>query len=78
LPTPLPSPIATPKALGEHLALEAARKGSPFQPYFDSMPMLREPHNTLSWESFPLDYLHLLQAQPLVRVRGAVAGPARG
>lgn len=52
--------------LGEHLAAAAADPASPHAPYFASMPTLADPRHTLSWESYPLELVHLLQAPALV------------
>jgi len=53
-------------ALGERLALEASDPGSFYRPYFDSLPSMSDPAAQLTWESYPPDYLHLLQgAAPL-------------
>lgn len=52
--------------LGAQLALEASKHDSPWRPYLDALPTLSAPRQALSWESFPTEYLHLLQdAYPL-------------
>ncbi|KAI8469112.1 MAG: hypothetical protein J3K34DRAFT_424771 [Monoraphidium minutum] len=47
--------------LGVITAREAAKKGGSFRPYLDALPMLRDPLHTISFETFPLEYLHLIQ-----------------
>ncbi|GBF99152.1 hypothetical protein Rsub_12119 [Raphidocelis subcapitata] len=48
-------------AVAEWVAREALNASSPYAPYLASMPTLRDASHTLSYESFPLAYLHLLQ-----------------
>ena len=56
------------QAVAEWVAREALNASSPYAPYLASMPTLRDASHTLSYESFPLAYLHLLQdGGPLVR-----------
>ncbi|KAI8469111.1 MAG: hypothetical protein J3K34DRAFT_514381 [Monoraphidium minutum] len=62
--------------LGEMLALEAADPSSRYRPYLQSMPTLSNPHATLTWESFPPEYMHLLQgaapvAERVITMQGA-------
>jgi hypothetical protein len=67
--TPLPS-----QAVAEWMALEARNATSPYAPYLHFMPSLWDANHTLSYETFPLAYLHLLQdGGPLVSRRAAPA-----
>lgn len=62
-----PADYSTFAELGELLAFENRRLQSPFRPYLDTLAKrLESPRHTLSWESYPVEYLHLLQdAAPL-------------
>lgn len=65
-PAPRPAPLAaSTQELGEHLAMAAANASGPHAPYFRTLPTLADPLHTLSWESFPPEQLHLLQAPAL-------------
>jgi hypothetical protein len=58
------------QSVAEWVAREALNASSPYAPYLASMPTLRDARHTLSYESFPLAYLHLLQdGGPLVGAR---------
>lgn len=57
-------PVARPEdllAVAEWLAREKLNASGAFAPYLASMPTLADARHTLSYESFPLAYLHLLQ-----------------
>jgi hypothetical protein len=54
--------------LGASVAREAAKgAASPYAPYLDALPMVRDPLYTVSYESWPEEYLHLIQSELMVR-----------
>lgn len=59
------------------LMREAANAGSYFAPYLNAVPVVRPPLTTLSFETFPSEYLHLLHNEAMVR-GWAAAGPVSG
>ena len=53
---------------------ESRNKTARLAPYFAALPTLREARHTVSFEVFPLDYLHLIQSEMLVGGLGACLG----
>ncbi len=63
-----PAPPITRQELAERLALDYLDASGRHATYFAALPMLADARDTLSWESFPPPYLHLVQSPALVRI----------
>ncbi|GBF94239.1 hypothetical protein Rsub_06509 [Raphidocelis subcapitata] len=54
--------------LGARIAREVAKgAASDYAPYLDALPMARDPLHTISYESWPLEYVHLIQSDLMSR-----------
>lgn len=63
-----PSLHITQPTAGVIVAKEALRQDSPWGPYLAALPMLKEWTHTTSFETFPVEYVHLILNELMVRL----------